>query len=549
MKGPTSPFEIPLIVDLISRDLSKKDIVNCILVNSDFHTQFKGHHWHEVKISADKQRYRNKGFSLEYQKAVLENGHLIRKLSIRGELFRNVLELIASSPCENLSEIIYTGRGLHQRLEFDSIIGLISKNTSLRSLSLTFRCSRPAKSYRRRLAVALSNLPSLTRLCLVDDDDGATPLEYETLLTCLPRNLQHLKLDWNVAWEVDADEEDDHDNGDNEGYLEGEEDEKDEDKDTGNDDEKPPSNDFEWQEKYSHLKSVDMVVKLSGCEDTTLFPFLQRCPALEEVKIVQASYSIFKEVIVLLSNTRLFPILTKVSVGNFVIESTSGLSLISGMTGRISAFLAENMTIQPSSLFIGALTTQWAETLETFSIESTTITSGLIAWRDIQDENDGPNWACLELEDLEIRFLDVRNRNYGQNEEMNTIAGINRAYKQIGRLSRLQRLRLGWHPNQPTSHQAKLDMSITSGLRQMEGLKELRELDITYINEVNIGQDEVEFMVESWPKLRRIKGLLELNLSKFPAEDENIVTSNTELGECPACIQWLLQQKQFISIT
>ncbi|KAG0009558.1 hypothetical protein BGZ80_002268 [Entomortierella chlamydospora] len=379
MKGPTSPFEIPLIVDLISRDLSKKDIVNCILVNSDFHTQFKGHHWHEVKISADKQRYRNKGFSLEYQKAVLENGHLIRKLSIRGELFRN-----------------------------------------------------------------------------------------------------HLKLDWNVAWEVDADEEDDHDNGDNEGYLEGEEDEKDEDKDTGNDDEKPPSNDFEWQEKYSHLKSVDMVVKLSGCEDTTLFPFLQRCPALEEVKIVQASYSIFKE---------------------------------------------------------------------TFSIESTTITSGLIAWRDIQDENDGPNWACLELEDLEIRFLDVRNRNYGQNEEMNTIAGINRAYKQIGRLSRLQRLRLGWHPNQPTSHQAKLDMSITSGLRQMEGLKELRELDITYINEVNIGQDEVEFMVESWPKLRRIKGLLELNLSKFPAEDENIVTSNTELGECPACIQWLLQQKQFISIT
>ncbi|KAF9996686.1 hypothetical protein BGZ79_009594 [Entomortierella chlamydospora] len=332
MNGPTSPFEIPLNVDLISQDLSKKDIANCNLVNSDFHTQFKRHLWHEFKVSVDKQQYRNKGFSPVYQNAILENGHLIHKLSIHGEIFGNVFEFIVSSPCENLFEIMYIGR---RPKEFDPIIGLINRNTFL-------------------------------RLCLGDSDNRATPLEYETLLKCLPKNLQYLKLDWDVAWEANVYEEDDHDNGDYGRYPESEKDEKneDEDKDTGNDDAKPPSNNTKWPEKYFHLRSVDMSMRLSESENSALFPFLQRCPALEEVKIVGAPYSIFKTVVGLLSDTRLFPALTKVSVGKFVIDPSSGLLLISGMKGRISALMAEYMTILSSSLFIGALTTQWAETLE-----------------------------------------------------------------------------------------------------------------------------------------------------------------------------------------
>ncbi|KAG0018309.1 hypothetical protein BGZ80_007329 [Entomortierella chlamydospora] len=68
----------------------------------------------------------------------------------------------------------------------------------------------------------------------------------------------------------------------------------------------------------------------------------------------------------------------------------------------------------------------------------------------------------------------------------------------------------------------------------MEGLRELRELDITCIDKVNIKQDEVKWMVDSWPKLRRIKGLLELNASKFVAEGEGVVTVHSELEALPA---------------
>ncbi|KAF9348192.1 hypothetical protein BGX26_000376, partial [Mortierella sp. AD094] len=511
MNNSVSPFEIHLIVDLISHHLSKKDIANCILVSSTFYAQFKGFHWREVKISAAKRRYSNKDFSLEYQKAILENGHLVRKLSILGGLLES-----------------------------------------------------PGKGYRNRLTVALSNLPSLSRLCLVDDDVGATCLEYGNLLKRLPRNLQHLRLDWSILLEVDDDEESDCDNDDDNGKdLEDEKDDKDEDGDTGNDGEKPSSNNIEWPGQYPHLKSIDMTVRLYGGEGTTLFPFLQRCPALEEVKIVQTNYSIFKTVVSLLSDTRLFPTLTKVSLESFAIESSSCLSLISGIKGRIKAFLAGKVTFLPSSLFIGAPAAQWAETLEvlqfrdevrvssegieliltmcsnlkTFSVESKPnnsdsavgVASGLNAWRNVQNGSHCADWVCLQLEDLEITFLDVRNRNYGQKEEMNTNAGINRAYKQIGRLSKLRRLRLGWHPNQIASYQANTDMSITSGLEQMEGSKELRELDITCIDKANVRQEEVAWMAENWPKLRRTKGLLKLNDLNFITEDEIVVTADDDL--------------------
>ncbi|KAI8346585.1 hypothetical protein B0O80DRAFT_467590 [Mortierella sp. GBAus27b] len=51
-------------------------------------------------------------------------------------------------------------------------------------------------------------------------------------------------------------------------------------------------------------------------------------------------------------------------------------------------------------------------------------------------------------------------------------------------------------------------MSLESGLQHMDQLKELRELNVGGISCLKIGQKEVEWMAQNWPKLRRCAGLV-----------------------------------------
>ncbi|KAK3836378.1 MAG: hypothetical protein JOS17DRAFT_734043 [Linnemannia elongata] len=100
-----------------------------------------------------------------------------------------------------------------------------------------------------------------------------------------------------------------------------------------------------------------------------------------------------------------------------------------------------------------------------------------------------------------------------------------RVYERLARLTKLERLELGHEDRNFTDAYRKfqdiselirmddmahqydcLEMSLSSGLRLLEGLKELKTLSVMRMTIV-IGVEEAQWMVQNWPKLRRVNGL------------------------------------------
>ncbi|KAK3810970.1 MAG: hypothetical protein J3Q66DRAFT_57671, partial [Benniella sp.] len=75
------------------------------------------------------------------------------------------------------------------------------------------------------------------------------------------------------------------------------------------------------------------------------------------------------------------------------------------------------------------------------------------------------------------------------------------------RLARLTHLETLWLAQENRVDRLEcLDMSLDSGLHKLAGLKELKELGIEHLK-TRIGVQEVQWMVNQWPKLRTILGL------------------------------------------
>ncbi|KAF9309496.1 hypothetical protein BG003_009695 [Podila horticola] len=88
-------------------------------------------------------------------------------------------------------------------------------------------------------------------------------------------------------------------------------------------------------------------------------------------------------------------------------------------------------------------------------------------------------------------------------------------YRLLARQTKLEVLDLGhrwsdndWTVSYPFYQYYSLEMSIESGLEELGVLKEIRELDLRLINH-KITVRELEWMVEHWPKLRTVKGLVQ----------------------------------------
>ncbi|KAF8948415.1 hypothetical protein BGZ47_004997 [Haplosporangium gracile] len=100
-----------------------------------------------------------------------------------------------------------------------------------------------------------------------------------------------------------------------------------------------------------------------------------------------------------------------------------------------------------------------------------------------------------------------------------------RMYERLARMTRLERLELG-HEDRDFKDASMdledssvvksmddmdhyydcLEMSLRSGLKVLEGLKELEVLSVIWMTAM-IGVEEVQWMLQSWPKLRRVDGL------------------------------------------
>ncbi|KAG0069661.1 hypothetical protein BGZ90_000134 [Linnemannia elongata] len=123
-----------------------------------------------------------------------------------------------------------------------------------------------------------------------------------------------------------------------------------------------------------------------------------------------------------------------------------------------------------------------------------------------QQENmtkDAP-WVCLGLKTLHV-IMTGDPQNVWLNRSLQ-----HRLFHQLGRLSQLQHLSLGhcilWMYENGYSHHG-LDFTLDAGLAKLSGLKKLEELNLEGIYQ-RMGERDVEWMLENWPRLRVVEGEL-----------------------------------------
>ncbi|KAF9290392.1 hypothetical protein BGZ68_007153 [Mortierella alpina] len=117
--------------------------------------------------------------------------------------------------------------------------------------------------------------------------------------------------------------------------------------------------------------------------------------------------------------------------------------------------------------------------------------------------NDTP-WVCSGLKRLHV-IMTGDPHNVWQNRTLQQ-----RLFLQLGRLRELQTLSLGhcilWMYENGFSHHG-LDFTVEAGLSQLAGLEKLEQLNIEGIYQ-HMEEEDVNWMLEHWPKLRVVEGEL-----------------------------------------
>ncbi|KAF9906572.1 hypothetical protein BX616_000677 [Lobosporangium transversale] len=176
-------------------------------------------------------------------------------------------------------------------------------------------------------------------------------------------------------------------------------------------------------------------------------------------------------------------------------------------------------------------------------------------------------WVCLGLQELEIYITD--NRHFERVWTNQTPLEL--VYEQLGALKDLRKLRLGWLSmkdselyNSRIRGPLRLDFSLEGGLELLRDLKQLEELDIFRIHKIFVRQAEVEWMNEHWPRIRRIRGLLEQKRDALMAEEQDQYDEWDEVYRVPFVdrnkawarrpeeefehISWLRKQRPWVEI-
>ncbi|KAF9963926.1 hypothetical protein BGZ65_005651 [Modicella reniformis] len=298
----------------------------------------------------------------------------------------------------------------------------------------------------------------------------------------------------------------------------------------------------DWPHSYPYLEEIDFVFDLTAREEEgeedVICRFLERCPVLTTLhypKITKTN-----------GIRKLNPILQSKGSHPRHLDSMSESQWITtaeAMKGRVKEFFTHAEFPEPLTTFTSTLTRYWADTLESirflcyshlhqYDIQMILTTCSKLKkfecmWTASPMVNpiewlpgikvkkpESPSlkdWVCLDLEVLHLMFADERKPNLEPEEKLEQVKRtelkIEHAYQQIGRLTKLGQLTLGWRTKLLFVNDINLDMSLKSGLGYMENLKDLRILDITRIRRPNIGLEEVQWMGRNWPSLTEIRGM------------------------------------------
>ncbi|KAG0000840.1 hypothetical protein BGZ80_008374 [Entomortierella chlamydospora] len=119
------------------------------------------------------------------------------------------------------------------------------------------------------------------------------------------------------------------------------------------------------------------------------------------------------------------------------------------------------------------------------------------------------DWVCLNLKVLSLVFDASTEQGNGQGGKQSQVLAATHVFEQIGRLTKLETLRLGWtgvtcscFSNVGPEHPSRLHPSVE--LETLAGLRNLRHFYMFTDCWQHVGQAEVEFMHGHWPCLEKI---------------------------------------------
>ncbi|KAF9585734.1 hypothetical protein BGW38_000996 [Lunasporangiospora selenospora] len=131
---------------------------------------------------------------------------------------------------------------------------------------------------------------------------------------------------------------------------------------------------------------------------------------------------------------------------------------------------------------------------------------------DSQDGEWSSKWVCLELEELDVTFSGFQDPSTN---------GMQIIFEQLSALTMLRKLVLRDYCSYSSFVSQKVptttlgpQMRIYKGMSKLAPLKQLRMLDVQWIP-LDMTLDDVKWMVQQWPRLRHIRGVLTCNPREY----------------------------------
>ncbi|KAG0225141.1 hypothetical protein BGX31_007751 [Mortierella sp. GBA43] len=313
--------------------------------------------------------------------------------------------------------------------------------------------------------------------------------------------------------------------------------------------------------EYPYLVYADLKIFLAYGEEDDLITFVKHCPSLKAMNIPRPTNGDVLTRLIQRMEEMPFPRNSRVSFNTGAvtqIRDTHWRRLLLSLSDHIQGF-ATRLPFNSSFArgYISAMTSSWSHLLETIEIDQAQqITSSDIqvilttcpklkkldclfpwigtmfgegddfteeGWESfpgleamVRDDDKGEplamvDWVCTDLEELSLTFADGRRLEVDDDtlskQEKWTERGIQHIYNQLGRLSKLQYLAIGWSTSAIFSDYANLNMSLKSGLHHLSGLDELKVLDLNHLCEIHINSPEVDWILEHWPNLTKLRGI------------------------------------------
>jgi hypothetical protein len=497
-----SIFDIPHITDLIAYYLDPPDIASCTLVSKDFNARFQPSLWRTILIDNKKIDALVPKLGFKSGLEMMMNFRWTRRMALSADCRKAMLPLLIWQ-CNNLREVATI---VNDYQTFQVVLALVTTNQrQLRSWTLCYRDTLDVPAL-QQLSRVISHSFRLTTLEM--SLQFSPPLGwFGHLLKNLPQSLSELHVVW-------AENIDDEPQSERRVAF--------------------PFRDWSSDTKFPQLKAVEFGMGLEPGEEDVLVQFLERCPVLQELDLPTMETLQFNPLLTVLGPTaRTLTKLSNLYLGWMnVMTDNQWRDLILAMRGRIEEFSADTDFRTPSTFFVPNMVRYWSNTLRSLrflylapiynsdvqlilttcvglkAFECTSVANldTTVTTQDNSDTNiaglDMGDWVCLGLEELQMSFLNVLPHGTPQPVER-----VEYLYQQIGRLTNLKELSIGWSTTEGLTANAHLDMSLQSGLSLMQNLEALESLDISRIKKIKVGLDEATWILRHWPKLTHIRGL------------------------------------------